>query len=295
MKTAIAVLAILASIAANSELRAASFDELVVFGSSDLDVGNAGRFTNGLVWAEYLASDWHIPRPKRSNSGGTDYAWGGARTGFGIDNLFGNRVPTVGKQIEDYLGSHVPDASDLLIITGGWNDIAIYKSSVATIVSNISDHIATLAAAGGENFLMPNLVPLGFSPGIGVFGQPESLNQRAAMLNEQLPPVFESLESQLGITIYQDDFFGLIETVIATPSAFGLVNATDSAGQNAGRASVYLYWDDFHFTTAGHRILANSASEAIPEPDTHLLYMIGISVLWIAGRRWRSRTSVAAR
>ena len=264
MKTAMSVLAILTSVAANSELYAASFEQLVVFGSSDLDTGNADRFSNGLVWAEYLASDWNLPLPTPSNSGGTDYAWGGARTGFGIDTPFGDPIPTVGKQIEDYLSSNVPDVSTLIIITGGWNDLVIYGSSPATIVSNMSEHISALAAAGGEHFFMPNLIPPGSSPGL----RSDFYNEKATMLNELLPSEFESLESRLGINVFQDDFFGLIQAIIAAPSAFGLENATDSAGKDAGKAGVYLYWDDYHFTTAGHRILADSAAAAIPEPAT---------------------------
>jgi len=47
---------------------------------------------------------------------------------------------------------------------------------------------------------------------------------------------------------------------------------------------MYLYWDDFHFTTAGHRILAVSALEAIPEPGTYVLFLIGVAVLSIVVR-----------
>ncbi len=255
---------------------AASFDELVVFGSSDLDVGNLGRFSNGPVWAEYLARDWNLPMPTASNAGGTVFAWGGARTGFGIDNLGNLRVPTVGKQIDDYLANNVPDDSDLIIITGGWNDIAIYGTPPATIFTNMSDHISTLAAAGGRQFLIPNLVPLGFSPGSGQFGQPDDLNQRAALLNDLLPPELDTLESNLGITVYRDDFFGLIQSVVADPSAFGLENATVSAGEDITKGKTYLYWDDFHFTTAGHRILADSASAAVPESTSFAIFMAAL-------------------
>lgn len=287
----IGVLAIIVSIAANSESRVTAFDELVIFGSSDLDIGNNGRSTNGPVWAEYLANDLNLPSPSPSKFGGTDYAWGGARTGFGIDQLFGNPTPTVGKQIEDYLAGQVPDASTLIIITGGWNDIAIYNSSPTAIVSNMSDHISEVAAAGGKHFLVPNLVPLGFSPGSSAFGRPETLNQKAEMLNEQLSPALEDLEIRLGVRIYQDDFFGLIQSVVADPSAFGLENARDSANENATKAATYLYWDNFHFTTSGHRILADSVSIAVPEPSTHLINVIGTTIFWMFSRRPRCSTS----
>ena len=130
-----------------------------------------------------------------------------------------------------------PDTSGLFIITGGWNDIAAYGMSPATIVSNMSNHVSTLAAAGGTHFLVPNLVPLGSSPGVR---KHPALNQTAAELNELVRPELTRLESQLGITVYQDDFYGLIESVIADPTAFGLENATSSANRNAQSGHVLV-------------------------------------------------------
>ena len=89
------------------------------------------------------------------------------------------------------------------------------------------------------------------------------MNQTAAVLNQLLSPQLGKLETELGITIYQDDFFGVIRSVIADPAAFGLQNVRDSAGQNSTLTRNYLYWDNYHFTTAGHRILADSAASAI--------------------------------
>jgi outer membrane lipase/esterase len=37
------------------------FDQLVVFGDSLSDMGNAGRFSNGLVWVEQLAETLKLP------------------------------------------------------------------------------------------------------------------------------------------------------------------------------------------------------------------------------------------
>jgi 3-phytase len=242
-----------------------------------LDVGNFGRFTNGPVWGEYLATELNLPAPRASFARGTNYAWGGARTGFGTDNnpITGTLVPTVGKQIEDYLSRNAPDASKLIILSASYNDIAIYNSSPATIVSNISAHISTLAAAGARHIFIPTLVPLGNSPGF----RRESMNQTAERFNQLLSPQLTKLETELGIAIYQDDFYGLTRSVIANPSAFGLQNVRESAGQNRTLEQTYLYWDNYHFTTAAHRILADSAVAAIrnrlvPEPAGGLLIML---------------------
>ena len=66
------------------------FSAIYVFGDSYCDAGNlfaavgvpgapyyVGRFSNGPVLVEHIASAWGLPMIP-SNHGGTDYAWGGA-------------------------------------------------------------------------------------------------------------------------------------------------------------------------------------------------------------------------
>ena len=104
MKPARTVVALIALLAVSPRVYAATFNEMVLFGDSSLDVGNFGRFTNGPVWGEYLATELNLPAPRVSLLG-DKLCLGRARTGFGIDNnpITGTLVPTVGKQIDDYL------------------------------------------------------------------------------------------------------------------------------------------------------------------------------------------------
>src|SRR5687767_7115577 len=113
MRTASTVITLTLLLAVSPCAFAAPFNGMVLFGDSNLDVGNLNRFTNGPVWGEYLASDLNLPAPKASNARGTNYAWGGAKSGFGIDAPFGGTigpVPTVGRQIENYLSRNAPGA-----------------------------------------------------------------------------------------------------------------------------------------------------------------------------------------
>jgi hypothetical protein len=89
-------------------LWAGQFREIVVFGDSTVDTGNVfaasgqtspdpsyyyqGRYSNGPVWVERLASNLGLPDPTASELfGGTNYAWGGAEIGFGLNNGVPNR------------------------------------------------------------------------------------------------------------------------------------------------------------------------------------------------------------
>ena len=91
--------------------------EIVAFGDSYVDTGNlfvatggtfpasppyfSGRFSNGPLWVERLATDLALPAPTPSLAGGTDYAWAGAETALGGLSTVG--TPNVGTQISSYL------------------------------------------------------------------------------------------------------------------------------------------------------------------------------------------------
>lgn len=117
------------------DAEAQAFSELIVFGDSVSDTGNwwvggtpppqfvGGRFSNGPVWVEELASQFDLPTPLPSEAGGTNYAWGGARTGQGIDWVdviwpldLHAWIPTTGSQIDQYLANHVPGEDQLIAL-----------------------------------------------------------------------------------------------------------------------------------------------------------------------------------
>ncbi len=78
---------------------AGTVTDLIVFGDSLCDVGNRfdvskgstpapedyweGRYSNGPVWVSRYSELIGVTEPTRSLAGGTNYAYGGAETGFG--------------------------------------------------------------------------------------------------------------------------------------------------------------------------------------------------------------------
>src|SRR5207249_700295 len=79
-----------------------------------------GRFSNGPVWVERMASQLGVPTPTASLLGGTNNAWAGAATGL---NGSSGTAPNIGRQITNYLGSHSTlNAGQLIVVWGGAND-----------------------------------------------------------------------------------------------------------------------------------------------------------------------------
>src|SRR5262245_23347845 len=179
LRTVAVVLAAVAILGFSNLAHAESpFSEVVVFGDSISDTGNAflgfegaaagppyfeGRFSNGPVWVEVLAQELGLPAPAPSLMGGSNYAWGGAETGPGI-SFFG--TPNVGTQIGQFLADREQlTGHELIVIAAGSNDLAWDTPHAAgRLVRNLGKHISDLAAAGGRTFLVPNLPSPGPNP-----------------------------------------------------------------------------------------------------------------------------------
>src|SRR6478736_2905467 len=151
---------------------AGPFNNLVVFGDSLSDVGNIaqapfinepgpyywnGRFSNGPVYAETLATGLGLPALNRSTaSGGTDYAYGGAKTtGTAFpDSLF---VKDIDDQVNQYLSSHNGDANTLYVVFAGANDLLDVQTNMSVPVGSLQTSIEKLYTGGARQFLVINL------------------------------------------------------------------------------------------------------------------------------------------
>jgi phospholipase/lecithinase/hemolysin len=264
------------------------FSEIVVFGDSISDTGNAflltegaavgppyfqGHFSNGPMWVEVLASQLGLPAPGPSLGGGTNYAFGGARTGPGL-SPFG--TPNVGLQIDLFLAESGPLAGDeLIVVAAGSNDLSGPPHSPELAVRHLSEHIATLAAAGGKTFLVPSLMPLGQLP--GNLGSPHEfeLDTKAGVFNRLLDRELSQLETLLGVTILRFDMGGLVSDILDSPEDYGLTNVTNPACPGCGigfpapdaadtlvpNPDEYLWWDFVHMTRVGHAIVGKAAAQ----------------------------------
>jgi hypothetical protein len=170
---------------------------LVVFGDSLADTGNVslatggadpnssiyynGRYSNGPIWVDTLAKYMGAPAVEPSLAGGLDYAFGGATVAATFP-----AVPSVPQQVGLYLLGRTPAANDLFAVWAGANDFFDTLTSPTGPISPLqsADALAgslnTIAAAGGREFVVANLPPLGETPFIRGSAFPASAGLRTS-------------------------------------------------------------------------------------------------------------------
>lgn len=289
-----------------------SFSNLYVFGDSLSDVGNIssffggliplppyapGRFSDGDVWVEYLAADLGLGM-SASENGGTNYAWGGAVTGgneFDLPPL--DLTQQTGRFLTDTGGA--ADSGALYVVWGGGNDVR--DENTVNSIDNLEQVISDLAAAGAENFLVPNLPNIGLTP--ESLGDGSSAVKEALTIdfNAGLEALIDELNNSLAINIVLFDVFDLFDRLVNDPAfaaAFGLTNVNEACftgvtglggeGDVCANPDEYVFWDGIHPTTAAHGLLADFASDAltaVPVPAALPLFLAALGWLGLIRRR----------
>lgn len=274
------------------------FSSVVVYGDSLSDNGNLfaatgvpgapyymGRRSNGPVAVEQLAAKLGVPL--------ADFAWIGATTGVGnigdggtpttpgVDGLPGMQVELAAS--ESLLSPFI--ANGLFVVWGGPDDfLATPPGTVSQAVSDLVGIVTTLQSLGVKHILVPGMPDLGLTPTF------ESLGPVAAAEATALTNVFNAdLQASLpsGVAFYNTA--NLLRSMVADPSAFGFTNVTDPCFNGVtvcSDPSQYLFWDDFHPTTAADTFAADAfESAAVPEPATIALVPVALALCFILRKR----------
>jgi len=257
------------------------FDAIFVFGDSYCDVGNIflasggaqppsppyfnGRFSNGPLFVEHIASAWGLPM-KPSLQGGTDYAFGGALVTAPVPIGGGAFIPSVPQQVALYLSQHggKADPNALYLLEGGGNDIidAAGAGSPQQLGFQIALGIATseaiLRAAGARNFLIPKIFNVALAPE----GHANAAFNTAAVLatNKDLNGFLQFEQLLPGVRINRLDSFDLFQAIADDATHFGFTDIIDPCLSVtftvcADPAHTF-FWDGIHPTVFGHSFLA---------------------------------------
>jgi len=274
----------------------APISELVVFGDSLSDTGNVsrltggqlppsplyfeGRFSNGPVWHEILAERLGVaPATPSHPAGGTNYAWGGAETGYGM-SLFG--TPNLGDQIGMYLSMSAPQPGQLFVVAGGGNDILPPGPIRApeVIVANIVSHVETIVGAGAQSVLVINIPALEKTPEITALGKEAAKEARDATrkANVLLKTAIRELERDLKRNGFLGDIFYVDvyrpwRVLLAHPSFIDVENTTATAidppacppcvGDVVDDPNSYFWYDTVHPTAPVHEVTGKVAYRSV--------------------------------
>ena len=280
------------------------FSSVVVYGDSLSDNGNLfaisgqpgapyymGRRSNGPVAVEQLAANLGVPLE--------DFAWIGATTGIG--NLSDGGTPTnlgsfslPGMQVElaGTEGSLGPFLSNgLFVVWGGADDFLspspLDTTPTAIIARGVDDLVGivtTLQSLGAQHILVPGMPDLGLTPTF------ESMGPVAAAEASLITNAFNAeLQASLPTGVRFYDTASLVRSMVADPSAFGFTNVTDPCFNGVtvcSDPSQYLFWDDFHPTTAADAFAAGGfESAAVPEPATIALLPVALALCFVLRKR----------
>ena len=315
-----------------------TFSRLVVFGDSLSDTGNTrnslgalgtvaivanqagygsnGRFSNGILWHETMATQIGLPVATASRVAGANnwnYAYGGAR----VDNDTG---PSTGvlRQYADYqtrVGTTGADPNALFVLWAGGNDArdlvgnASPLTGVGNSIAGLQGMIAGLIGQGATSFLVPNLPDLGKIPENRNTARQASATNVSMLWNDALLDMLMGFADQADI--YFVDVFSIFNDVIDQPAQYGFTNTTgqcrslqfgglvESSCTNPSR---WVFWDAIHPTTAAHAVIGRAAAELlregitlqkVPEPSVLLLALAGLLAMRRITRR-RDATAAPA-
>ena len=242
---------------------ASGFEQIVVFGDSLSDSGNAGRFSNGPVWVEYLAERLGLVL-QPSRAGGSNYAVGGAR----LDPQSGS--DSWRAQADAYFRRGRAPSGTLYIVYGGANDVLAAVGNpranlrIDAAVTSLRNILTELTAAQAADVLVPNLPDVSITPAIQSRGRAsiEEATELTTRFNRQLEQILAQMQ---GIRLRRLDVAQLADRVREDPSALGFTNVTTPYNQLSG-CEGYLFWDNVHPTTRAHERLAGAAFRNIASP-----------------------------
>lgn len=273
------------------------------------------RFSNGPLWSERLNDDLGFGPMLRNNGSsvisGTNFAWAGSTSGNGSTAFL---LPNLLTQVGSYttqLGGNNPalpaPATTLFTVWSGGNDVInlVDKGTPITanqVAANIAAAITNIYNAGGRQFLVPNLPPLGYKPDflinpVKFLAANDFVDSYNLLLQNEISLLSANL---VGSSIISLDIHSIFMEAINDPASFGLTNVSQPAyepfpgttppypyGSVVPNAGEYLFWDNSHGTTTVNILIANAAYAAvIPEPSTWILLMMGgIAVLWFSKKQ----------
>ena len=294
----------------------------------------AGRFTNGPVWAEHVAA--RLGRSGDAAPGGmsmgvfgevggpgNNFAVGGARTDeSGALGFLDILMPTgMSRQVDFYLNraGGAADPNGLYFFLGAGNDLRDAARisdptqrmlAAQTAGAHIAYSVRDLYLAGARNFVLINSPDIGLIPETISDGLSEAGTDAALQFNNWLGLCGDYLRYVVpDFSLEYFDLFGLHHDLI---TEYGL-DAVRPCKSTPETCETALFFDSVHPTARVHEIFGNrladqilglnspqndfvsAAQNEVPEPATALLTLGGLTVVACIRRKRYSAERVKPR
>jgi len=313
-----ALLATVAGTLLASQVQAGPYSSMTVFGDSLSDTGNVfiatggavptapyfnGRFSDGPVWIDHLASGLGLPSGAvPSLLGGNNFAFGGARTGAAAAP-----VPGLLAQIGGLWAPANPlaDPSGLYLVVGGGNDMRDARAAGSTDASrqaaaqaaalNIFNGVALLASRGAQHVVISTLPDLGATPeavGLNLVAQSTDATNRYNAAVAGLESLLEGMFPLLDVIVF--DMAGVAADIRDDAlnnggAYFGITNVLTPCGPFPGSigipCNVSAFSDALHPSAVAHAAIGRAVLNLVPLPATVPLLAVGLLLLAVQRRR----------
>ncbi len=296
MKNVFLALALTIAPIGASALSLGPFDELVVFGDSLSDPGNAfdfsggtipapplypdGQFTDGDVWSKQLGADV---------GSGRNFAFGGAKAQTDLD-----LSPDFALQrLAFELSAPSLGAKPLAAVFFGGNDLrgatpADAPARIVATVSAITTGVSDLIDLGLSDILVLGLPNLGRLPNIIGTAEETFAREGTIAFNGLLQASIAPLNARANVMYF--DTFAFFEDYAEAANLNGVIGNDTCLNNfptcNASNAGDYLWIDDVHPTEGLHTALAQAISvQLVPLPSGILLLLSGIAGIALIRRK----------
>jgi phospholipase/lecithinase/hemolysin len=242
-----------------------------------------GRFSNGRVWVEVLAQRQGI---NISNN----WSYFNDNSGSAVTNIK-NFPATISSNALVVLWVNNSDLYDLAVNDA--NNPSVWPGAINQDQTNHLNAISELHAKGVRTLIMPSPVDVGevpffeydegYPPALLSFIRQECIAYNVAFSNT----LIQARVAFPDMTIYEPNFFALLDNVLTNAASYGLTNAVINQGENIdaleylpnpatnGPGTNFVYWDPTDPSAKFHEIMADTVQQFISPVQVTQIKILG--------------------